>query len=229
LKISTKFFKNEEATEHQNDEDESEVIDNSNEVENKITEVKSKYREKVKALQKSDINSGKYTIYDVLLPLPGWDVSYPENETEQWYKEALEEHDLTSEKLKSNVKTYSLTGAYRKLLVKPENMNWSFKKYNSPYSVLIASDFEEVKGKKADDDIPDGNYKALLLDFTLPSSSYATMTLREILKADTSAMSQARIEMESEMKKNEENLKREHEETETPKEEQPIKKVKTDS
>ncbi|XP_055385256.1 pseudouridylate synthase 7 homolog [Condylostylus longicornis] len=218
-------LQNEESAERR-DEDDTEANDQNNDnVDNKNVEVKSKYKEKVRPLQLVDIKSGKYTIYDVLLPLPGWDVSYPKNETEEWYREALEEHGLTSEKLKNNVRTYSLTGAYRKLIVKPENMSWTFKKYDSTTSVLIASDFENLKGKKADDDLPDGKYKALLLDFTLPSSSYATMTLREILKADTSVMSQARIGMESELRKNEENAKREHENN-SAEDDQPAKKIK---
>lgn len=46
----------------------------------------------------------RYSIYDVVLPLPGFDVKYPENVVKDWYKEALEEYGLELEMHKQKVK-----------------------------------------------------------------------------------------------------------------------------
>lgn len=51
---------------------------------------------------KEDVD--KYTILDVVLPLPGWDVKYPDNVCGEWYAKLLEEDDLSNELLRNKVK-----------------------------------------------------------------------------------------------------------------------------
>ncbi|XP_054733403.1 pseudouridylate synthase 7 homolog [Anastrepha obliqua] len=154
------------------------------------------FKRKVKALSIEDISSGNYTLFDVVLPLPGYDITYPNNEVGTWYEEILEEYGLSSDKLRHNVKTYAMAGTYRKLLIRPRELTWKFRKYASAEETLIASDWDYITGKG--DGIEkggeEGKLKALLLDFCLPQSVYATMLVRELLKMDTSAMHQ--IEME---------------------------------
>lgn len=154
------------------------------------------FKRKVKALSEDDIASGNYTLFDVVLPLPGHDITYPSNEVGAWYEEILAEYGLSSEKLRHKVKTFAMAGAYRKLLICPRELTWKFRKYSSPEETLIASDWDRIAGKA--DNIENaegtGDLKALLLDFHLPPSVYATMFLRELLKTDTSAAQQLKIE-----------------------------------
>lgn len=66
-------------------------------------------------------------------------------------------------------------------------------RHNEETDNLIQSDFELLKGEPAPIFVDDGPLTALLVDFRLPSSTYATMVLREILKLDTSPANQARL------------------------------------
>lgn len=70
-------------------------------------------------------------------------------------------------------------------------------KYNSETDTLIRSDIEEHFGDPEPKSMENGSQKALILEFSLPSSSYATMALREILKCDTSVANQVQLQQAS--------------------------------
>ncbi|XP_031640468.1 pseudouridylate synthase 7 homolog [Contarinia nasturtii] len=154
----------------------------------------SRFQAMVKPLTKIDIDSNKYNIFDVVLPLPGYDITYPSNDCSQWYEERLKQDDLSSEKLKRKQKGYSLTGAYRKAFIKLVDLNWYFMNYDTETDVLIQSDVEKIRGEAEPKSMENGKQKALILTFTLPSSSYATMALREIMKCDTSVANQVQLQ-----------------------------------
>ncbi|XP_059473464.1 pseudouridylate synthase 7 homolog [Neocloeon triangulifer] len=131
-------------------------------------------------------NLEKYTIHDIVLPLPGFNVTYPENKTAEWFNEFFQEDGLTLDSLKQNVRKYSLGGAYRKMSILPTNVSWKIQHYDDVTEPLVLSDLDLIE-KKEVKKFPDGKYKALVVDFCLPSSVYATMALREVLKVDTSS------------------------------------------
>ncbi|EDV96334.1 pseudouridylate synthase 7 homolog [Drosophila grimshawi] len=169
-----------------------------------VLEEESIFKRKVRPLTAEDIESNKYKLSDVVMPLPGYDITYPSNECAAWYEEMLAEVGLTSELLRHKEKTYALGGAYRKLLIETSDLTWSFRRYRTPEDTLIASDWEQLKNIEITPEPAEsesGDYTALLLEFTLPTAVYATMFLRELFKQDTSTATQMQLEKEEIIKK----------------------------
>lgn len=63
--------------------------------------MKRDYLEPVEVTQQ---NLSEFNITDVVLPLPGYDVSYPNNEVKYWFKEMLKEDGLENFSFKNQVR-----------------------------------------------------------------------------------------------------------------------------
>ncbi|XP_029677051.1 pseudouridylate synthase 7 homolog [Formica exsecta] len=143
----------------------------------------------VKSLKEEDLPN--YTLADVVVPQPGWKVTYP-SYAKAWYDEFLTKDELTTN-LKQNNKKYSLSGAYRKILQIPMKLSWKIMYYKEKHDNLILSDIDEMRKLVSPQNNPDGKIKALIIEMCLEPSTYATMALREILKNDTSAETQVAL------------------------------------
>ena len=64
-------------------------------------------------LTAGDISSNKYTIEDVVLPLPGYDVIYPEHDCRDYMKKLMENDGLDINDMRRKQKDCSLSGTYR--------------------------------------------------------------------------------------------------------------------
>jgi len=135
----------------------------------------------VHALTEEDVASGKWTIFDVVLPQPGQDVQYPTFLRDN-YAELLKACDLDIDNITHKIKDYRLSGSYRNLLQKPIDLTSEIIKYNSEDIAILHSDLDRMKNKPAPERNPDGNCTGVVLNFTLPRSTYATICLREIMK-----------------------------------------------
>ncbi|KAJ8966700.1 hypothetical protein NQ314_003350 [Rhamnusium bicolor] len=122
-----------------------------------------KCKQEIIALTADELSN--YTIYDIVLPLPGYDINYPEH-LKEYYKEALEEYGLTLEMTKQKVKTYTLCGNYRKILEKVKDVSWKIMHYNNPTENLIRSDFEELRGNSEPEDVESKVYFYFLFFFS---------------------------------------------------------------
>ncbi|CAK7891098.1 multisubstrate pseudouridine synthase 7 [[Candida] anglica] len=161
---------------------------------------------RAKALTKEDVESGKYSIYDIVLPMPGFDILYPTNEElSQVYVDVMKKDGLDPHNMARKVREFSLAGSYRKIVCKPESLSYELVKYTDDFQPLVRTDLELLRMKKEaeskgeeyvekrtiDAVIEEGKPEktAVVLKIQLGVSSYATMALREFMKADTSRLS----------------------------------------
>ncbi|KAI5965355.1 PUS7 [Candida pseudojiufengensis] len=97
----------------------------------------------VKAVTKEDIAEGKYSIFDVILPSPGYKITYPENEKLQnVYIDTMSLDNLDPFKLIRKNKEFSLTGAYRNLISKPKDISYKIIEYKNDQTPLVRTDLE---------------------------------------------------------------------------------------
>lgn len=133
-------------------------------------------------------NIGNYCVTDVLMPIPGFKVSYPKNDDlKKIYNDLLASDGLDNgfESLRHTVDMFSLPGAYRHILLKPSNVSWKSVQHSDMNEDLLVSDIDILSGKSPHKESDgSGSLRALLIDLTLPSSTYATMALRELMKID---------------------------------------------
>ena len=96
-------------------------------------------------------------IEDVVLPLPGYAITYPENEIGALYHDFLKEENVSFGR--NSPDEVTAKGSYRSLIANAQNLSITFDECDKDSS--IASQF--------------------VLKFDLPSGSYATMLLRELM------------------------------------------------
>ncbi|CAK9439630.1 uncharacterized protein LODBEIA_P37300 [Lodderomyces beijingensis] len=169
----------------------------------------------VHAITKEDIESRKYTIFDVVLPTAGFKIQYPTNaKLRQVYIDEMARDKLDAFNLRRKNKEFSLTGTYRNLITKPMHLSYDIVPYYDDYSPIVLTDLEVLEKKKQAEPEEDKEEKeptkeaeiariipqtqtkeadsdckeklAVVLKMQLGVSSYATMALREFMKIDTS-------------------------------------------
>ncbi|KAJ3317747.1 hypothetical protein HDV06_001265 [Boothiomyces sp. JEL0866] len=142
----------------------------------------------------------KHSIYDVVLPLPGHSVVYPSSMVSE-YEEIMKKNGFSPHNMARKVNEINLPGDYRHFVSLPKNVSGKVVKYSDSNDLksLIASDLRKIEGDFEQD--PEGDSVAYIVEFSLGTSQYATMALREILKSETGAGFQA-IKSQDQRKRN---------------------------
>lgn len=166
---------------------------------------------KVKLVTAEDVSKNAFDPSDVVLPVPGHAVIYPswavtkaDGEDDKtldgkalFHELAMNKDGVDLELTKHSIMEFSMRsypGDYRRLFLKPKDLECEFMRYDDPKIDLLKTDmdaFVKKKMKNTDKD-DDGDKKvekkggkllAAKLSFKLGAGNYATMILRELTKA----------------------------------------------
>ena len=156
----------------------------------------------VKVVNEFDLRAGTYDISDVVLPLVGSKTVFPTNEIGQMFKTVLDDLSLPVDTFRTaRLRDLSLPGDYRKVVCKPSDFEYRIVEYSDPLEPLLATDLMNLGGDKVASTSTnsadgDGPLLGLVVGLTLPSSSYATVALRELMKRPTASEYQRRLRLE---------------------------------
>jgi tRNA pseudouridine13 synthase len=161
--------------------------------------------ERARPLSAEEAASGQYTIWDVVLPQPGFDVEYPPNAIGTFYKDFMASEKggrLDPHNMRRGWREVSLSGGYRKFLAKPlQPLSFEVHEYAKADEQFVVTDLQRIREanevkieategevQKDEVDMEDGEEQpdkklAVVLRLQLASSQYATMALRELMKA----------------------------------------------
>ncbi|CAL8338131.1 unnamed protein product [Arctogadus glacialis] len=123
---------------------------------------------------------GVYTLAQVVLPMPGNTVTYPQNAMGAWYRERLASDGLGDGRFRITGLKLNLPGCYRPLVVTPRNITHRLQERREEEKEEEGRGGEEMARRRESEKAP----LTLVMNFDLVSSSYATVCLREMMKYD---------------------------------------------
>lgn len=153
---------------------------------------------RARPLSKVEVDSSKYNILDIVLPLPGFDVIYPDNDVGKYYETLMSSSEggaMDPHSMKRGWREASLSGGYRKFIAKPDaDISATFERHQSNEK-LVETDVDRLEQSKrnitistlssnAPLKIEQGDKVAVILRMQLSASQYATVALRELMKSD---------------------------------------------
>ena len=171
----------------------------------------------VKEVTQDDVETCKYSITDVVLPLAGSKIEYPTDSTGDVYDDLLAEAGLGKEDFdKIGDRELAVGGDYRKIICKPSDVNFEIKLYTDPVQPIVKTDLMDVHNASLECvDVTDEVKKdvttinteekmiiGMVVGFTLPPSAYATIALREMTRRPTSSQYQTELSLEGDCEAN---------------------------
>ena len=108
--------------------------------------------QRARPLSAEEAASGRYNIFDIVLPLPGFDVVYPPNDIGKAYESFMQSEEggkLDCHNMRRGWKDVSLSGGYRRIVAKPVgDVSWRIARYSRAEDQLVETDLESIKRKE---------------------------------------------------------------------------------
>ena len=103
---------------------------------------------RARALTEKELQSGQYTIFDVVLPTPGYDILYPANAMAEFYKSFMQSErggGLDPFNMRRSWRDVSLSGSYRKLLGRPgPDISSEIRSYMADNEQFVKTDADRL-------------------------------------------------------------------------------------
>ncbi|KAG9505510.1 hypothetical protein J7337_002480 [Fusarium musae] len=146
--------------------------------------------------------SGNYTIFDVVLPTPGYDVVYPENDIGEFYKDFMsrdENGNLDPYKMRRMRREFSLPGRYRKIMNRfLATPSAEIRAYSDDAEQMHPTDLDNIKAskgpsrKRSHEDAESGStVKKTKVENGTPASAEVEMTYVQAETADNGSAPEA--------------------------------------
>ncbi|KAF4417440.1 hypothetical protein F53441_14517 [Fusarium austroafricanum] len=141
---------------------------------------------RARPLTAEEAASGQYTIFDIVLPTPGYDVVYPENDIGEFYKEFMgrdENGNLDPYKMRRMRREFSLPGRYRKIMNRfLATPSVEVRAYSDDTEQMHPTDLDNIKATKGlgrkrsrEDTGSDSTAKKAKVENGAPASTEAEM------------------------------------------------------
>ena len=148
-------------------------------------------------VSQEDVDSNKFTMRDVILPLLGDSSIYPSNGAKKVYEDLLEANDIKVADFTCDGRDFNSSGDYRNVLCYPKDVEAKIVRYKDAVDPLVSTDLMRINDIAIPEQPNDGGDSLLgcVIAFTLPSSAYATVALRELTKTPTSGEHQSSLSL----------------------------------
>ena len=151
------------------------------------------HQEEVYIVTQDDVVQARYTLTNLVLPLPGFRVAYPA-ELASVYESILSEDGISRSSFRLKKLSLNVPGAQRRVVVLPCNVAWNWytegdanMKDAVAGSTVKLNGIEQEAGRslqsQTDAVASQQKRKDIVLSFSLKPSSYATIGLRELMKS----------------------------------------------